>query len=44
MLSFVMYHKQHKLKIKIGNPEGEGEGGCYSDGSEQTVLGPIGPS
>jgi hypothetical protein len=39
-----MYHKQHKLKIKIGNPEGEGGGGCYSNGSQQTALGPIWPS
>ncbi len=26
MMSSVMYHKQHKWKIKIGNPEGEGGG------------------
>jgi hypothetical protein len=26
MMCFVMYHKQHKGKIKIGNPEGEGGG------------------
>jgi hypothetical protein len=41
MLSFVMYYKQHKFKKKLETLREREVGGCYSNGSQQTALGPI---
>jgi hypothetical protein len=44
MMSFVMYHKQRNEKYKLETLSEREGGGCYSNGSQQTAQGLIGPS